>query len=146
MWLNGPSWLSHSLPELDELEYCLEDFEDEVAMNVLHVNAPLIPFPSERWGSFPKVLNCVAWVFRFINNCKPGSIKLSGSLSHEEMQKAKFKVFLFLQREHYQVELNSLTKGNPLPRNSSLRNLDPFLDSHGLLRIKGRLEYAELFM
>ena len=63
MWLNCPSWLSYTLPELNELEYCHKDFEDEVAMNVPNVNVPLNPFPFERWGSYSKDLNCVAWVY-----------------------------------------------------------------------------------
>ena len=37
-----------------------------------------------------------------------------------------------------------MSVGNPLPRNSSLRKLDPFLDSKGLLRIRGQLEYSDL--
>ena len=37
-----------------------------------------------------------------------------------------------------------MSVGNPLPKNFSLRKLDPFLDSKGLLRIRGRLEYSDL--
>lgn len=37
-----------------------------------------------------------------------------------------------------------MSQGKPLPKGSSLRKLDPFLDCNGLLRIKGRLQYSDL--
>ena len=48
------------------------------------------------------------------------------------------------QKEYFENEIQALSQGKPLPKNSSLRTLDPYLDSNGLLRIKGRLEYSDL--
>lgn len=81
---------------------------------------------------------------KFINNCKSSGTKLSGPLTYDELTKAKDKIFICVQKEYYEREINALSQGNPLLRNSSLWKLDPFIDSHGLLRIKGRLHYSDM--
>ncbi|XP_033759513.1 uncharacterized protein LOC117341759 [Pecten maximus] len=49
-----------------------------------------------------------------------------------------------VQRESYHEEMSCLKDGKPINANSSIRNLNPFLDYKGLLRVGGRLNKAEL--
>lgn len=69
-------------------------------------------------------MDITAWVLRFINNAKPNAIKFSSSLTYDELSKAINKTFLCVQEQFH--ERNNLLLGNPLPKNSTLRNLDPF--------------------
>ena len=151
IWLKGPKWLSNSSlnlcngieKETNELVFPSEEDKGEgVAMNTTERVASVFDF--SKWSHFTKVLNIIAWVLRFVNNSKHGSIKFSGPLTYDELSKAKIKIFMCVQGEFYEKEINALSVGNSLPKNSSLRKLDPFLDSKGLLRIRGRLEYSDL--
>lgn len=89
-------------------------------------------------------MNITAWVLRFINNAKPNAIKFSCSLTYDELSKAMNKILLCVQEQFYEKEINNLLLGNPPPKNSKLRNLDPFCFIHGLLRIEGCLQNADL--
>ena len=68
----------------------------------------------------------------------------SGPLTSDELDKAKTKMIYCVQREVYSSEVNAFLRKKPIPKGSSLCKLDPFLDEQGLLRIKGRLEHADL--
>ena len=70
--------------------------------------------------------------------------RISGPLSVVELDNAKGKMFHQVQRDMYPLEIKALLSDKPLPKGSKLSSLDPFLDDEGLLRIKGRLENAEL--
>ena len=151
IWIKGPEWLSNSSlnlcnsieKETNELVFPSEEDKGEgVAMTTTERVASVFDF--SKWSHFTKVLNIIAWVLRFVNNSKHGSIKYSGPLTYDELSKAKIKIFMCVQREFYEREINALSVGYPLPKNSSLRKLDPFLDSKGLLRIRGRLKYSDL--
>ncbi|XP_066958212.1 uncharacterized protein [Macrobrachium rosenbergii] len=108
------------------------------------VESDLPLFEFSRWSSFPKALNIVGWVLRFVGNCKASSLKAGGPLTYGELMKAKVKLLYCAQREAFAKEINALALSQPLPKGSPLVKLDPYLDEEGLLRIKGRLENAEL--
>lgn len=91
-----------------------------------------------------KAIRVVAWVLRFIHNSMPNTYKQFGSLNWEELDKAKFQIIYAEQRQGFESDINHLKESKSLPRGSILKTLDPILDNQGLLRIKGRLENANL--
>ena len=101
-------------------------------------------FDFRRCSYFTKVMNIVAWVRRFILNCSSNGSKISDPLTYEELSKTKDNIFICVRKESYEKERNVLSQGKPLPKNSSLKKLNLFLDSNGLLRIKGRLQYSNM--
>lgn len=152
MWIRGPKWLASSScfcaganvdDEAHNLALPKEEYKGEgVALTVNEKASSVFDF--SRCSDFTKVMNIVAWVRRFIHNCKPNGTKHSGPLTYEELSKAKDYILICVQKESYEKERNALSQGKPLPRNSFLRELNPFLDSNGLLRIKGRLQHSDL--
>ncbi|XP_076037767.1 uncharacterized protein LOC143023139 [Oratosquilla oratoria] len=152
MWLGGPNWLSssscfHAGANIDDETHilahtCKESKGEETALTVNEKATSVFDF--SRYSEFSKVMNIVAWVKRFINNCKPDGTKHSGPLTYEELIKAKDNILVCVQKESYENERNALSQGKPIPRISSLIRYDPFLDSNGLLRVKGRLQYSDL--
>jgi hypothetical protein len=44
-----------------------------------------------------------------------------------------------VQKESYSREMDTLTSNRDLPRDSSIRSLDPYMDNDGLNRVGGRL-------
>ncbi|XP_035890577.1 uncharacterized protein LOC118507144 [Anopheles stephensi] len=56
----------------------------------------------------------------------------------KELQSAKTILFHMVQREVFSDDIRAITKGKCLTKSSSIRLLNPFLDSCGLLRVGGR--------
>ena len=48
------------------------------------------------------------------------------------------------QREMYPNEISQLLNNQAVKKSSSLNSLSPFIDSEGLLRVGGRLKYADI--
>jgi hypothetical protein len=67
-----------------------------------------------------------------------------GKLSLDELVDAKNKLFLCLQKQAYPEEYAALTKGNIIPKSSSITLLSPFIGEDGMLRIQGRLQQSDL--
>ncbi|XP_052817602.1 uncharacterized protein LOC128243724 isoform X1 [Mya arenaria] len=61
--------------------------------------------------------------------------------SHNEAKNFIIKQF---QHEAYSKEILCLRDGKPLPRDSSISTLSPYLDEDGILRVGGRLKNADL--
>ena len=86
----------------------------------------------------------VAWCLCFINNIKGRREERQlGELSACKIQKAEQILIGFAQKEGFPHEIMALKLGHPLPAKSPLRQLNPVLDSDGLLHMKGRLELAK---
>jgi transposase InsO family protein len=86
----------------------------------------------------------MAWVLRFIRNCRTPKSRLSGELSFEELEMSKLTFFRNLQHSVYAQEIGTLRNGNLISKKSSLYNLSPFLDNDGLLRVRTRLDFSDL--
>lgn len=121
-----------------------ETCEEEMVTACLTANAfhPLFEFT--RWDKLNKAVSVVAWVMRFISNCKLRGDKSKGHLTYEELTKAKPKAIYCVQREAYSKEIATITQGKTISCNSSVWKLDPFLDNDGFLRVKGRLDKANM--
>jgi transposase InsO family protein len=60
----------------------------------------------------------------------------------DEMKEAEKLWWKKIQSDSFSSEIHSLQKGKPLDRESRLRQLSPFLDEEGFLRVKGRIDAA----
>ncbi len=70
--------------------------------------------------------------------------QVPGPFSVERLRTALEKCVRRVQGKCFEMEINALQKGLPLPRNSHVLKLSPFLDDPGVLRVGGRLENAPL--
>ena len=148
LWWDGPSWLQlspddwpkqASLPPNDAHEE-----EREVTLHTIaQSSTPLIPL--EKYSNFNQLKRITAWILRFTQNCKPGVEKsLSPTLSTKELLDAESYWISLIQCDHFQNELSTLKKGNPLKGSSSLLSLHPILDTNNLLRVGGRQQNSKL--
>lgn len=99
----------------------------------------------EKYSSLLKVLNITAYALRFLSNkiCDVNN-KLTGPLSQDEIKKPMKKLIISVQRCKYQDEYLRLVSGRSISKNSTIFNLDPYLDDEGVMRVKGRLEKSNL--
>ena len=94
-------------------------------------------------NNFHKLIRILAFIFRFIENCKvPG--RFNGHLSLEKYRRAETFLIKGVQVSYFAAEISALKKGDPVPPSSKLKFLNPFLDSDKIIRVGGRLSKANL--
>ena len=106
-----------------------------------HVNEKLLDV--DRWGSLSKAIRVVAWMLRFMANSRSPE-RLHGELTFDELTKAKFKLIQCVQRYEFAEEIRALEEGRPVSKSSALAKLTPFIDTDGLVRVQGRLQFSAL--
>ena len=56
------------------------------------VNPSSSLFDLSRWSQFTKAIRVVAWILIFVHNSKPRGCKIFGSLTGEELDKARIQI------------------------------------------------------
>ena len=83
------------------------------------------------------VLRCVQ---KFKSTLTKANVLVNRSPSVEVLRQAENVLIRVAQRESFGREIDCLVRGEPIPKNSKLVKITPFIDDKGLLRAKGRLE------
>ena len=96
-----------------------------------------------RWSSWQRLIHTLAWVLRFIHNCrtKPED-REHRDLKPEEVKEAQLCIIRDAQRSSFK-EYDMIREGKTLSTKSQLLKLMPKMDEDGVLRCDGRLCYAE---
>ena len=157
LWLNGPSFIKSYISQKNTNIDLDTDIDTELPLVECCNNAKNITllsteqtggkpcFDIERWSSFDKALRVLAWVFRFTHNISSSvEEKKTGELSIEELTNAKLKILISIQKQDYNAEIECLKNGMNIPKTSDIYKLGPFIDSDGLLRVGGRLQFSDL--
>lgn len=140
-WWSGPKFLSDSnvnqwpaditvcgnLPETRP--------EKTFIVNKCSDDNELIDF--NRFSSFLKLQRTVAYMLRFIKNCRKKNAT-SGSLSTNELEEA-LTVLIKQSQNNSFTEYKLLMQRKPLPMKSQLLKLNVFLDENNVMRVGGRL-------
>ncbi|BES88383.1 Retrotransposon protein [Nesidiocoris tenuis] len=155
-WWHGPSFLRDPMagwPSLDVAEMVpqLPELKTNPVPQVLNVICTENEHPStnriieltDRRSSFSKIQRVVAYVLRFKRNCRAtGAERQLGVLAVQELETAHDVLIKTTQTYYFRTELRLLGQGKLLP--SNLRQLSPFVDGKGLLRVGGRLAQSSL--
>ena len=160
-WLYGPTELMRDVEENSDsnskpytrISGCMSVDENESVEQEMRSHISLVTvgkteepvkavFDIERHSKWTKALRVMAHVLRFVRALKGG--QNTGTLSFKELTDAKLSILKVVQAHHYSQELKALESESPLPKNSPIRKLSPFIGDDGLLRVKGRLQFAAL--
>ena len=99
----------------------------------------------ERYSSLTKAMRVMAYIQRFIQNLKVRREQRKlGDLTYHELDRARFLLLEEAQMSHFSKELKALKNRQPVPRDSPIQKLSPFLGEDGLLRVQSRLQFAGL--
>ena len=66
-----------------------------------------------------------------------------GDFTVDETDRARFALLRYVQHYAFKQELDALRAGRPLPKDSPLCKLRPFINELDLLCVGGRLEHAD---
>ncbi|XP_073964467.1 uncharacterized protein [Choristoneura fumiferana] len=92
-----------------------------------------------KYSSFEKLRRILAYVHRFIFNCRYPNNKFTNYLKISELNSSVNSLCLIVQKEMFKNEYNVLKNNNQLPLKNKLINVNPFLHTDNLIRVGGRL-------
>ncbi|XP_042217353.1 uncharacterized protein LOC121862964 [Homarus americanus] len=155
-WIRGPDFLlsvEERWPKGKELPAVLNDLlEVKREVHQRSVVALAVSEQSKwslaklwlRYSSWYRLVKGVAWIKRFIwwlgSSTRTADLRLKlKRLSTEELQSAEQTIIKLVQKEAYEMEIQTVIKGE-LPKDNKLYKLEPYLDERTLLRSKGRIK------
>ncbi|XP_048586794.1 uncharacterized protein LOC116618440 [Nematostella vectensis] len=147
-WIEGPEFLRlpvHAWP-IDDVQTTAPPSEkSEMRKKVLRVQqeADATLIDPAAFSSWLKLRRVTAWILRFLYNLRNRDKPKSGVLSIEELKTEELYWIKWTQRDRFAREIESLEKGQPVPRASRIANLDPQLVD-GVLRVGGRIDRADI--
>ncbi|GFT14892.1 integrase catalytic domain-containing protein [Trichonephila clavipes] len=159
LWWHGPQFLEKgklsseetSLSPVNECEYSKElktgSSSDIITSSVCvstNCVSSILSTLLRKSNSYMKIVRIFSYVLRFSNNVNKRNLTLSGPLSATDIDQAETKLIRMVQDQVFLAEINSLQSKGVVSPNSKLRNLNPFIDSDGLLRVGGRLSNSDL--
>ncbi|XP_055714197.1 uncharacterized protein LOC129808445 [Phlebotomus papatasi] len=168
-WWNGPTWLKKNkqhwpieivdehyqafmaqIKQAQNTIFTLDDFKTaEVTALIIETPRKKEEPQSEdenitRFSSLTHLIRVTALLKRFFNNLKNKAMKKTGKISDEEYKEAKTTLIRRIQETHFKREINCLQKNQPIPSNSKILSLSPFLELRVGLRVGGRLQHSNL--
>jgi hypothetical protein len=143
--LAGPSWLSqdpyHSPIQKTRPPTTLPE-ERSQSLLIRPIDTRQYLLDASSFSSYWRLLHVTAWVFRFVRYVR-GRRETSKELDASELKEAHLYWIREVQRDYFGPELQALQEGIPLPHGSLVARFNPFLED-GLIRVGGRLQYADL--
>ena len=146
-WIRGPDFLvlnQNEWPVCPESKVAavadLEVRQSNYSSKAEHLKDPIEELFNS-CSSLHKLKRRVCWFLKMKTFLRKKS-KFSLELTVQDMKDAEFAIFSFVQHKHFNNEISSLEKNVQIPKNSSLKSLNPFVHN-GLLRAGGRLRRSQ---
>jgi hypothetical protein len=144
-WWQGPSWLSQDpCPGPIQKTRSPTTLPEERLHSLLIRPTDTRPrlLDASNFSSYWRLLRVTAWVLCFVRQMR-GKREPLKELNASELKEACEYWIREVQREHFGPELQALQEGVSPSPGSPVARFDPFLED-GLIRIGGRLQYADL--
>ncbi|XP_008180656.1 uncharacterized protein LOC103308665 [Acyrthosiphon pisum] len=143
LWWTGPSFLSQDLSTWPSMQIQMNadgtNLEERKTILVVTTNVHIFNQLLHRLSSLPKIIHVVAYCLRVFQKSMFTTINLSPA----EQVRALQLIIQLVQKQAFSDEWAHIR--DPLHSGQSkLRNLGPFFDEHGLIRVAGRLKHAEI--
>ena len=147
-WLNGPDFLlqdESTWPRLANRPEIADDDSEvkrEAAINTTALDTgPKLEDLINHYSDWYRLQRAIAWLQRFVKYCErrkqDGDGLKCGDLVVEEIQNATQAILKYVQKVHFQRELEDLKKGNSVMKKSRLAALNPVLTDE-IIRMSGR--------
>ncbi|XP_054091903.1 uncharacterized protein LOC105220591 [Zeugodacus cucurbitae] len=145
-WSRGPPFLQQDeqgWPSEDVIVTGNDEPDEELRskFTLVIVSHNFLDF--NRFSSFRRLVRAVAWVLRFVDNCRRRvQPDRCYDLTAKEVENAKRLLCRIVQREVYATEFQSIENGHDIAHDSKLLQLSPYKDEEGVLRVHGRIDAA----
>nr|XP_041630542.1 uncharacterized protein LOC121501974 [Drosophila kikkawai] len=143
LWWHGPLWLTQPQDSWPAPYESVSDIDIEKRPIRCHLACPEQDM-LERFSKLDKALRVFAYVQRFIQRAQKRPIPGELQLSNTEISTAERLLIFITQRRFFALEYACLSQKRPIPASSSIKNMNPFIDPHGLIRACGRVTASEV--
>jgi len=135
-------------PDLDRSQRQPELVQTEAARSSVNIVTAESEWDlPDRFSNWTRLIHVTAYIMRFITHIRArmkGESPMSDSLSDVELQSAELFWLHSVQMALFVNELRALKTNIALSKSSRLYPLSPFLGSHNLIRLGGRLESSPI--
>lgn len=144
LWWSGPNYLKLNESEWPKMPNIIvkQNLPELITICSLAVNynTDLICNLINNKSKLAYLQNLIAYIQRFIHNCRNKIKKFTGCLSAQELQNSLNLIIHKSQLEMFPEEYAILITRKPLPNKNRLIAYTPFLDSNNIIRVGGRLD------
>ncbi|GBO18357.1 hypothetical protein AVEN_261924-1, partial [Araneus ventricosus] len=149
LWWNGPQFLQqvtvvlsdkNDIPTDDDYLHELKRESDKTL--ALTLDSTFLDSLLSISNNYSKLIRVVSFLFRFVNNSRNPKSKLDGPLTTMELQRAKLFLIKSVQKIAFQDNVKLLLQGKQ--PSGKIKNLNPFLDDNGILRVGGRIQNSSV--
>ncbi|XP_072389367.1 uncharacterized protein [Diabrotica undecimpunctata] len=132
-WWEGPKWLYESRDKWPSSAATNDEEEVNAERRRTLVTSLVNVYNSCDWhfsyfSQYSKMVRMVAWIQRFVKNCRKGDQKYKGELTSEEFEAAEKFILTKVQQESFSgVD------------DKRIIHLDPFYEEGGLIRLRSRV-------
>ncbi|UYV64598.1 hypothetical protein LAZ67_3001266 [Cordylochernes scorpioides] len=147
LWWQGPTWLKdNNFVQNQDNCYGRECHEEEKVALACQSRVSVCPEIVTKYSTFIKTRRIIAWCLRFITNCRVSLKKREiGTLSKKELENAVIRIIGWIQEDEFGEEMQDLRNTGHASRKSRILQLNPFIDASGMLRVGGRIQFANDF-
>ncbi|XP_029719406.2 uncharacterized protein LOC109431964 [Aedes albopictus] len=142
-WFVGPDFLQRPETNWPQQPKKSRSTEEELRPRLIANHTVCEPVINPcNFTSWKRMLNITSYVLRFTANCRRKLRREStttGQLTTPELVSAEAYLLRTAQREGYPDEVTILEKSRTIPKQSSLYQLTPWIDSKGLMRMRTRI-------
>lgn len=143
LWWHGPEFLSSSVERSPNQDFKLpvnSAPEKKKSIKIFTVSIEKSNYVLERFSDYNRLLRFTAHAMRWRNKTQNKSTPLQST----EINSAEKLWIKLIQRESFGHDIARLNAKKPLAKNSLLKNLNPFVDNDGILRMNGRVGNADI--
>ena len=155
LWWKGPPWLmspSHPWPSsLEQNPISLQQLQHSALpeLKVRKMTTATMDLPLwSKFSSMAKLARVLAYYVRIVHHkhrIRDPLLTHPPALSSEELKKDHLKIVQHLQRKAWPDEFQRLSSKKPVLLSSPTAKLNPYLDSSGVIRVRGRLSKSMTF-
>jgi len=144
-WWNGPVGhrdAPHNWPRDIYTYHASIPEKRNMPRQALTVSTSALLLEVHKFRSHTKLLRVVAWILRFFRNLGAAE-KTLGELKASDLQASRNQILQVVQRDSFPAEYEALRHDRPLPTSFKIIRFQTFC-KHNLIRLGGRLQFAEL--
>lgn len=144
LWKEGPSWLKQKKIKYKTI-YGKDTHLEEKSHKVCLINTCETDVEDEmmsRFSTLRRLIRVVAYCKRFLKCYRKEEVK--EWLSCQEIEDSLNTCIKITQQKHFKEELKNLKENKLINKKSVLTSLNPVIDDHGILKVGGRLQHAEI--
>lgn len=143
LWSQGPLWLKDETIDYSRPRSIATNVEQRLVSNVATQTTQDDPLWT-KYSTLSRLLRVIAYCRRFLSWKKNKGKGYSTYLNKDELEQALLVCIKHVQSQEFGDQIKEIQRTGQVKSTSKLKSLCPKFDNHGILRVYGRIERADL--